>query len=456
MNEVQNEGGIDRRGFLASAFLISFAPACIDLSAEQAPQALPAPLTFDEQAVAWAKDLRSILSHDPSPTNPETWNSLWETVSAGYSNDVVNLNPGSHGSPSLIVASSLRENAERHWHDSQGFYSAAEREFIDQIIPTAARLLGLGENHSTVYLTKNTTAGTEAVLTGFPFNADDEVIIASTEHPTASAYVKMREENSGVIRKPLDLPVGENVTAADIVKRYTDLVTPKTRFVLLSHISYVESHTLPVQQICQAIKAINPDIHIHVDGAHALGMMPIDIPSLGCDSYAASGHKWLGGPESSGVLWVSNHAKEMNFHPLIKDGNDPYTAATGAPNLVTALAFGEALKLHAALTPQRVWSRITELRAQVIEALKDNSKLKLISSGDPQLQSGMITYELVSTYDHQITPNDATVLAQKCAKVGLRIKNVTDFGNAYIRIGTPVSVSSKSLASGLELLRTLL
>lgn len=443
----------DRRSILATFLTAPLIPACANHTEETVT--LPSVSTPDlkSRAIVWEETVRRAVTLNPTPNEPAVWDSFWKTVRTGFSTDKTNLNPGSHGSPSLMVTRSLVESAESHWADSKAFADAAEHTVQEVILPALSRCLGLDDT-SNAYLTKNTTAGTEAVVVGFPFKKGDEFIIASTEHSTASEYLKFRELNSGIVRKTIDLPIGESTTVEDIVKAYTSQVTPNTKFVLLSHTTYIEGLKLPMQEICTAIKSINPDVHIHVDGAHSLGMGPINILQLGCDSFAASGHKWLSGPESSGALWISPEAKKLNTHPLITRGNGTYTAATGAPNLLTMVAFGKALELQELLGPERVWQRIQEGRNLIVSLLKNNPKLRQISAQrDARLHSGMVTYELVDPTGKEVSPNEATVLATKCRELGVEIKNATDFGKPFIRIGAPISVSPEEITSGIEILK---
>ena len=75
-------------------------------------------------------------------------------------------------------------------------------------------------------------------------------------------------------------------------------VGPRTRLVACSHVSWVGGAVVDVA----AVKATG--VPLLLDAAQALGAVPVDVHSLGCDFYAASGQKWLCGPDGSGCLWV--------------------------------------------------------------------------------------------------------------------------------------------------------
>ena len=76
-------------------------------------------------------------------------------------------------------------------------------------------------------------------------------------------------------------------------------VRPSTRLVACSHVSWVNGKIADMQ----ALRAAGAPVLL--DAAQALGAIPVDVGALGCDFYAASGQKWLCGPEGSGCLFVS-------------------------------------------------------------------------------------------------------------------------------------------------------
>jgi L-cysteine/cystine lyase len=75
-------------------------------------------------------------------------------------------------------------------------------------------------------------------------------------------------------------------------------VGPHTRLVACSHVSWVGGEMIDVAAVATS------GVPILLDAAQALGAVPVDVHSLGCDFYAGSGQKWLCGPEGSGCLWV--------------------------------------------------------------------------------------------------------------------------------------------------------
>ena len=71
---------------------------------------------------------------------------------------------------------------------------------------------------------------------------------------------------------------------------------------------------LPAKGLCTAIHAVDPNVHVHVDGAQGWGTMVHDLRDMGCDSYSASAHKWFVGPKEVGILYMKL-ALIPNFWP---------------------------------------------------------------------------------------------------------------------------------------------
>jgi isopenicillin-N epimerase len=106
-----------------------------------------------------------------------------------------------------------------------------------------------------------------------------------------------------VVRLPFPIQAAEQVTAA-----ITSMFTPQTRLLLVDHVTSPTGLVLPVQEIIAAAHAHH--IRVLVDGAHAPGMLPLDLQKLNPDYYTANHHKWLCGPKVSGFLYVRRELQE--------------------------------------------------------------------------------------------------------------------------------------------------
>jgi selenocysteine lyase/cysteine desulfurase len=144
----------------------------------------------------------------------------------------------------------------------------------------------LGCDPSEVALTGSTTDGVNTVIGGLDLRPGDEVVTSDQEHPGLLAPLARAR-----VRHGIDVRV---VPFAEIAGE----VSANTRLIACSHVSWVGGEVVDVPAL------VATGVPVLLDAAQALGAVPVDVRALGCDFYAASGQKWLCGPEGSGCLYV--------------------------------------------------------------------------------------------------------------------------------------------------------
>jgi isopenicillin-N epimerase len=110
-------------------------------------------------------------------------------------------------------------------------------------------------------------------------------------------------------------------TAEQVVDAIFAAATPRTRLLVVSHITSPTAITLPVAAI--AARARQRGIAICIDGPHALAQVPVELDALGCDYYVASLHKWVSAPFGSGFLYVAPKHQERIEPPVQSWGRLP-------------------------------------------------------------------------------------------------------------------------------------
>ncbi len=163
-------------------------------------------------------------------------------------------------------------------------------------------------------VTGATTDGLNAALLALDLGRGDEVLTSDEEHPALLAPLAVLRETRGVrVRTaPFDELPGE--------------VRPQTRLVACSHVSWASGRVMDTDALR------SQDVTVLLDGAQSLGAVPLDLPALGCDLFAASGQKWMCGPNGSGYLyaraeicadlvppWPGYHVLEDPTHALESD-----------------------------------------------------------------------------------------------------------------------------------------
>ena len=157
----------------------------------------------------------------------------------------------------------------------------------------------VGVTPEEIALTRNVSDGINIVATGFDWLPGDEVIITDQEHPSGALPWMNLARRYGIVVKQLPLSHDYDQVSSDL----TNLLSPRTRLVFVSHVSTMDGFRLPVKRLCKI--AHLRGVPVMIDGAHAVGQIEVDIADIGCDFYTGCGHKWLLAPQGSGFLYVA-------------------------------------------------------------------------------------------------------------------------------------------------------
>jgi len=196
------------------------------------------------------------------------------------------LNAGTEGPVPQAAADAVHERVDR---DTAG--GRAGRRYFDEVMDLADRARAayasvLGTDPANVALTGSTTDGLNTVLGGLRFSPGDDILTSDQEHPGLLAPLRRVRVLHGISIRvvPFEAIAGE--------------VRETTKLVACSHVSWVNG------SVVDAAGLRASGVPFVLDAAQGIGAVPVDLAELGCDYYAASGQKWLCGPEGSGCLYV--------------------------------------------------------------------------------------------------------------------------------------------------------
>ncbi|MGH3036576.1 MAG: aminotransferase class V-fold PLP-dependent enzyme [Gaiellaceae bacterium] len=283
------------------------------------------------------------------------------------------LNAGTFGPLPRASVEAMQEVESRELAEGRSSHAYFERVMADRD-ELRARLAALVEAPvGCVALTSSTTEGCNIVLAGLGIGPGDEVVTTDSEHPGLFGGLVV----SGATIRPAairDRPAAEALAALEAE------LSLRTKLIAVSHVSWLTGAVLPIRELT------GRGVPVLVDGAQAVGTIPVDVAELGCDFYTVSGQKWLLGPAATGCLYVREdrladvHVKAPSYlgwrHPdyvLVESARryeSTFTPAASVSGLLTSLAFaeqaGEERFAQARAAAERCRKLLAERGAEVV------------------------------------------------------------------------------------------
>ena len=225
----------------------------------------------------------------------------WEVIQRAYVQDAgfINIESGFF-SPAAEVVLDAQVERLREINRIPSFYMrrrmAKERVDLKRFI---GRFVGVSPGEFVI--TRNTTEALNNIIHGIPLERGEEVLYSSREYPSMNEALEQRAMRFGTVNCAIDIPWLPS-SSDEIVRAYAEAITPKTRYILVSHMVFLTGQILPVRQICDM--AHERGVEVIVDGAHTLAHLDYKIADLHCDYYGTSLHKWLGAPLGTGLMYI--------------------------------------------------------------------------------------------------------------------------------------------------------
>jgi selenocysteine lyase/cysteine desulfurase len=314
----------------------------------------------------------------------------WSEIRNAFSIDrnIINLNNG-HVSPSpRTVQDVLRRQIE---YSDMGPYHTLINVLERQIEVVRRRLAAAaGCDPEEMAITRNSSESLENAQYGIDLKAGDEVLTTNQDYPRMLTTFRQRERREGIVLKTISFPVPPS-GMDDLYQRFEKAVTPKTKLILVCHITNRTGQIFPVKRICQMAHARN--IPVIVDGAHAFSHFPYKISDLDCDYYGVSLHKWTYAPVGTGFLYVRK-SRIASTWPLMaadtrQDTDIRKFEEIGTHPAANHNAISEALIFNENIGIDRKAARLRYLRNRWADRLAQNKKCKILHSADPAQSCGI-------------------------------------------------------------------
>jgi len=266
-----------------------------------------------------------------------------------------------------------------------------EREPVDFLVrqlparmAEARREIGefVGAEPDGLAFVSNATTGVNATARSWPLASGDEILITDHLYSACHRALEFTASRRGakVVMARVGFPVvGED----DVVEAVLAGVSSRTRLAVLDHVSSPTALVFPIARLVTELR--ERGVETIVDGAHALGMVPLALDRLGAAAYTANAHKWLCAPKGAAILHVRRDLRERVRPLVVSHGYEPSRGTvrfreewdwTGTVDPTPWLSIPECVRLMGGLLPggwpalmRRNHELVLRARAIVLETL---------------------------------------------------------------------------------------
>ncbi|HFR3707376.1 TPA: cysteine desulfurase [Streptococcus suis] len=236
---------------------------------------------------------------------------------------------------------------------------------------------------------------------------DQEVIISVQEHHSNIIPWQQACQQTGAKLRYVTLKDGE----LDM-DHLRSLLSSKTKFVSLAHVSNVLGGVVPIGEIAELVHQVGA--YLVVDGAQSVPHMGVNVQELDVDFYAFSGHKMLG-PTGIGVLYGKEEL--LNLMSPVEFGGEmidfvyeqsatwkelPWKFEAGTPNIAGAIGLGAAVDYLTEIGMDAIQAHEAELVDYVFPKLQAIPGLTIYGSQDLSKRTGVIAFNLDDLHPHDV------------------------------------------------------
>lgn len=307
-----------------------------------------------------------------------TEQSFWKSIRNQYklTSDFINLESGYYNIIPSPILGKLQKHLERV--NLEGSFYMREKLENDrqEINKDLAAFVGCSPEN--LIITRNTTESLDMIISGFPWNEEDEIIYAYQDYGAMRLMIEQVVDRHKIKAQLVSIP-NHPSSDQEIVDLYSSKINKKTKLILVSHMVNITGQILPVRKICDM--AHQNGVEVLVDGAHCIGHFDFKISELNCDYYGSSLHKWLAAPLGNGLLYINQkHISKIwpLFADYIKDKkNIKRLNHLGTHPAYITLGIRDAIQFLDQIGIQRKQKRLEDLRTYWMTALKGVSNVVL-------------------------------------------------------------------------------
>jgi len=308
----------------------------------------------------------------------------------GLDRSVVFLNHGSFGACPTAVLEHQQRLRRRIESEPVRFFVRDYQPLLDAARCEVAAFLG-AEPDGLAFVA-NATTGINAALRALDLGPGDELLLTDHEYPACRNAAREIAAERGFRVRVAEIPFPIR-SGNEVVEAVLSGIGPATRAILVDHVTSPTALVLPVARIASAARERR--IRVVVDGAHAPGMLDVDLGALAVDAYAGNCHKWLCAPKGAGFLSLSPELRERVRPPVLSHGATASPPRrfhaefdwTGTGDPTAWLSVPEAIRVVGGLIPGG-WPEVRRRNHELAVVARD--RLCEVLAIDPPVPDSML------------------------------------------------------------------
>ncbi len=230
--------------------------------------------------------------------------------------DVIHLNHGSFGATPGPVLEEQRRLRDAMESNPTRWFLADYQPALDQARSRVADFVG--SDPAGLGFVNNATEGVNSVLRSLEadLRPGDEIVVPDHSYNACRNAVEVTAARTGarVVTAAIPFPLR---SASEVTNRILGVVTDRTRLLMVDAVTSPTALVLPLAEI---VAALEPEVRVLVDAAHAPGMIDFDVTALGASYVTANCHKWMCSPKGSALLYVREDHRDRIYPAVISHG----------------------------------------------------------------------------------------------------------------------------------------
>jgi cysteine desulfurase/selenocysteine lyase len=312
--------------------------------------------------------------------------------------------------PRAVIDAVAHHDANHRANVHRGVHKLAEEatQAYEAARAIVARYLAVAANE--IVFTSSATGAINLVAHSFGalIPAGSEILVSELEHHSNIVPWQLLAERRGLVLRAIPATAEGRLDLDALLQ----LISPRTALIAVTHVSNVTGATTAVRKLVETAQRVGACVLL--DGAQRTPHGPLDIPALGVDFYAFSGHKCFG-PNGVGVLWAKRALLEA-MPPFLGGGemikrvtierstyaDSPRRFEAGTPPIAQAIGLGAALDWLMKLDWSAVAAHEAKLTQRLLDGLARDRRIRVVGPMGLQDRVGVVSFDVAGAHPHDV------------------------------------------------------